>query len=546
MKLLIQYSIVIFPFLLFAQTKNYFSAGFETIAQYYVDDNKIGNIDEGDHFRSNNYLSLDYTFKNFKIGTQLEGYIPQALLNYSSSFDKQIGFATYYVQFKNKKIDLIAGSFYEQFGSGLIFRSWEDRQLGLNNSLLGAKLNYSPNEFISITGIYGKQRFGFDLSEGQIFGLNSEIDLSGYIKNTHTIKIGLSYIARNQKFDKTSEISETTSAISGRINYYKNNWYSNFEYIFKGEDALVEQGFIFPNKSFTGNAILWNMGYSQPGLGIDATFRRLENMSFYTDREANGNIDNELIVNYIPSLTKQHDYNLTNIYVYQSQPQLSFFPLKKAGEIGYQFDLFYNIKKGTFLGGAYGTKISLNYSNWHGLKANFDEIERTYTSEFLKFGDKYFSDFNIEISKKWSKKWHSSFIYLNTYYSKKYIEEKLGTVNANIFIGETTYQFLKNKSTRLVLEHLSTTDDQKNWVSGLVDIHISPLFSLFVSDMYNYGNNREIEKIHYYNFGGSYSKNRTRLALSYGRQRGGLICIGGVCRNVSPSTGLTLNFSTSF
>ena len=98
----------------------------------------------------------------------------------------------------------------------------------------------------------------------------------------------------------------------------------------------------------------------------------------------------------------------------------------------------------------------------------------------------------------------------------------------------------------MVLEHLSTNEDQKNWVSGLLEVNISPTFSIFVSDMYNYGNDREIEKIHYYNFGGSFSKNRSRLALSYGRQRGGLICIGGVCRNVSPSTGLTINFSTSF
>ncbi|NOQ92986.1 MAG: hypothetical protein GQ552_09770, partial [Flavobacteriaceae bacterium] len=249
---------------------------------------------------------------------------------------------------------------------------------------------------------------------------------------------------------------------------------------------------------------------------------------------------------YVPALTKQHDYSLTNIYVYQAQPQLSFFPLKKAGEIGFQIDLFYNIKKETFFGGKYGTKIALNLANWHGISADFDAVDRTYDSDFLSFGDKYFTDYNIEIRKKWSKKWFSIFSYLNVFYSKKYIEEKIGNVNANIFIAETTYRFLKNKSTRLVIEHLSTNDDQKDWASGLVELNFSPNFSLFVSDMYNYGNDREIEKIHYYSFGTSYSKNRTRLALSYGRQRGGLVCIGGVCRFVEASTGLTVNLSTSF
>lgn len=546
MKFFFRYIILIFPFFLFAQKENYFSAGLESIAQYYVDDKKTGDFNEEDRFRSNNYLNFDYTFQNFKAGIQFESYAPQALLNYSPSYDKKFGVATYYVQYKNKKIDILAGYFYEQFGSGLIFRSWEDRQLGLNNSLRGGKITYKPTKFLSLTGIYGKQRKGFEVSKGQIFGFNSEIDLSDIFNTTNSIKIGLSYIGRNQNFKDPADLNETTNAFSGRLNYFYNNFYSNFEYIFKGEDALVEQGFIFTNKGFTGNGVLWNIGYSKKGLGIDATFRRLENMSFYSDREASGNIDNELLVNYTPSLTKQHDYSLTNIYVYQSQPQLSFFPLKKAGEIGFQIDLFYNIKKETFLGGKYGTKIAFNYSNWNGLSADFDVVERTYSSDFLKFGDKYYSDFNVGIRKKWSKKWSSIFTYLNTFYSKKYIEEKLGTVNANTFITETTYIFLKNKSTRLVLEHLSTNDDQKNWASGLVEINLSPIFSIFVSDMYNYGNDHEIEKIHFYNFGGSFSKNRTRLTLSYGRQRGGLICIGGVCRNVSPSTGLTINFSTSF
>jgi len=546
MKQIIINIFLILPLFVFGQTKNHFSAGFESIAQYYVDDKKTGEFDDENQFRSNNYLAIDYTFHKFKVGIQFESYIPQALLNYSASFDKEFAVATFYAQFKSSETDALIGYFYEQFGSGLIFRSWEDRQLGLNNSLLGGRIRYKAFEYLSFSGIYGKQRIGFDLSNGQIFGLNSEIDLSPVFKTNNNINMGLSYIGRNENFERESELNETTHAYSGRINFTINNLYSNIEFIYKSLDALVEQGFIFTNKGFTGNGLLWNVGYSQKGFGIDATFRRLENMSFYTDREASGNIDNELLVNYIPSLTKQHNYNLTNIYVYQSQPQLSFFPLKKAGEIGYQVDLFYRIKKGTFLGGKYGTKIALNYSNWHGLRADFDVIERTYSSDFLKYGDKYFSDFNIEIKKKWSKKWFSILMYSNIFYSKKYIEEKLGFVNADIFIVENTYRFLNNRSTRLVLEHLSTNEDQKNWVSGLLEVNISPSFSVFANDMYNYGNDREIEKIHYYNFGGSFSKNRSRLALSYGRQRGGLICIGGVCRNVSPSTGLTINFSTSF
>ena len=51
---------------------------------------------------------------------------------------------------------------------------------------------------------------------------------------------------------------------------------------------------------------------------------------------------------------------------------------------------------------------------------------------------------------------------------------------------------------------------------------------------------------HYYSVGGSYSKGRTRLGVNYGRQRGGLICVGGVCRYVPENTGVTANLTVSF
>jgi uncharacterized protein DUF6029 len=545
-------SILTFLFLtintmIIAQNRSIFSAGLESIMQYYVDDDKLGDFNEENRFRSNNYLRLDYSFNGFQASIQFESYAPQALLNYSTSFDKELGVATYYAQYKNEKIDVLGGYFYEQFGSGLVYRSWEDRQLGLNNALRGGKVTYTPTENFAFTWIYGVQRNGFDVSNGQVFGFNTEIDFTPHYNTNNLFKMGFSYVGRKEDFEiSDSEINEITHLFSGRIDFTNNNFYSKLEYIFKSKDALVEQGFVFPNKGFTGNAFLLNLGYSQNSLALDLTFRRLENMSFYSERSASGNLDNELIINYLPSLTKQQNYGLTNIYVYQAQPQLSFFPLQKAGEIGFQFDIYYNFQKDTFLGGKYGTKVALNFANWHGISADFDIVNRTYTSDFLKFGDKYYSDYNIEIRKKWSKKWFSIFSYYNIFYSKKYLEERVGNVNASIVVAESTYLFLQNKSVRLVFEHLTTKDDKKNWISGLAELNLSPIFSIFASDLYNYGNDQEIERIHYYNFGGSYSKNRTRLALSYGRQRGGLVCIGGICRFVEPSTGLTLNLTTSF
>lgn len=526
--------------------ENSFSGNFTSFSQYYVDDKKTGDFSEEDRFRSNNYLKLNSRLNKFTFGLQFEGYAPQAILNYSPNFDKQISVATYFANYKNKKLDITAGYFYEQFGNGLIFRSWEDQQLGLNNALRGGKIKYEPFQYLQFIGVYGKHRVGFGVSEGEIFGFDTEFNISEALKfENATLNFGFSVVNRSQKIENAAEgFNKNTYAYSGRINYSNNNFYSNVEYVIKDKDALLEFGIVNTNALSRGSALLYNAGYSYQRFGMNATFRRLENMTFYSDREVNDNIDNEQLVNYLPSLTKQHDYSLANIYVYQTQSKLSFNPFEKAGEVGYQFDVYYQFEKETVFGGKYGTNLAINFASIYGLDAEFNQENRTFEAEFLGFGKKYFTDFNVEIRKTWSKQWFSIFTYKNLFYNKKYLEERSGKVNAQIATIEATYKFLPTKSLRFEAQHLWTNDDRQNWLAGTTEFNLSSKFSLFANDTFNYGN--EIKKIHYFTFGGSYTNNSTRFSINYGRQRGGLICIGGVCRIVTESTGFGLNLSTSF
>lgn len=78
------------------------------------------------------------------------------------------------------------------------------------------------------------------------------------------------------------------------------------------------------------------------------------------------------------------------------------------------------------------------------------------------------------------------------------------------------------------------------------NINLNPRLGFYVNDIYNYGSNKENERIHYYNVGGSYTIGAHRFALNYGRQRGGLLCVGGVCRVVPESSGITANIIMSF
>ena len=58
----------------------------------------------------------------------------------------------------------------------------------------------------------------------------------------------------------------------------------------KSEDAILQFGQISNLFIKDGNALLLNTGYSKKGLGIDFTFRRMENMSFFSEREKSRNI----------------------------------------------------------------------------------------------------------------------------------------------------------------------------------------------------------------------------------------------------------------
>ncbi|GGW72592.1 hypothetical protein DFQ11_10197 [Winogradskyella epiphytica] len=543
---------------IFAQLLDNLRIGLESNSAWYNDDKKTGsfydteNQDGDKHIRSNNYLKLDYSFlKNFQASVQIESYEPLALINYSPNLEgTNIG--TYSLNYKSSKLDVTAGHYYAQFGSGLILRNWEDRQLGLNNALFGGKVEYTPMESIHLTGLYGKQRVGFDTSDGEVFGANVEIDLSSIIDFESTsLSLGLSYVGRKEATEIVDpNFDELTNAFSGRLDFYEGSFYSSLEYVSKSEDAIVQVGQIMNNFVKPGNAILFNAGFSQKGFGLDATFRRLENMSFYSERQKSGNLFIENIVNYTPGLTKQHDYLLTNIFVYQAQPQVSFLDpgLLKAGEIGGQIDLFYQIKKDTPLGGKYGTKIAFNMSYWAGLKGDFDYNNLDYSTDLFGFGNKYFSDINFEIRKKWNSKWNSIFYYVNQYYSKKQIEGNFGAepIKSNIVVAEATRKLNGGKSFRIEAQKLWSDSDGHDWVGGTFEFNLSSKYSVYINDIYNSGNDSDTAETHYFNIGGSYTKGSTRLGLNYGRQRAGLICVGGVCRYAAEATGVSANLTMSF
>ncbi|WP_292891394.1 DUF6029 family protein [Nonlabens sp.] len=530
-----------------AQNGN-FTGGFESNSQWYQNDPGLDNDGDGigitapqDQLRSNNYFKLNYNYGKFTAGAQYEMYQPSPLLGYFPGYaDNAI--ATFFANFRHKKLDVTAGNFYDQFGSGLIYRSWEDHTLGVDNSIRGIRVNYQFTDYLEATGFSGNQRAAFELSEGTVQGVNTELDLGSALNLETSIRVGASYVGRYQPSTSPDpNFPATVNAYSIRSDVFMKALNFGFEYVYKEPDAFILGGTAQNGTYSDGRAFLFTAGYAVPGLGVNAVVRSLENMGFYSDREQQGNAFLQQTINFIPGYTKQSSYAVSNIYVYAPQALLS--PAEnKAGEIGGQLDVVYTAKKGSLLGGEKGTTFSFNYSNWSGLEASFDLANNTYEASLFSRGERYFEEYSLEVYKKINDRFSVKLTGTQTYYDGIIIEGATFRLNGTAIVGDFLYELEDGKSMRLDLQHLAADADRGNWAAATLEYAFSSSLSIYALDLYNYSET----DIHYYSLGGSYTKGRSRIALNFGRQRGGLICVGGVCRFVPENTGFTLNLSTNF
>jgi len=136
---------------------------------------------------------------------------------------------------------------------------------------------------------------------------------------------------------------------------------------------------------------------------------------------------------------------------------------------------------------------------------------------------------------------------MHAYYDKGIVEGgNYNHIISNVVVGDFLYKITNKNSLRAELQHLQSKRDKKNWAAAVLEYNHNYKWSFYATDMYNYGNDNPDQRLHYYSIGGSYTQNTTRLQLNYGRQRGGLICVGGVCRYVPENNGFTLNLQHTF
>ena len=130
------------------------SGSFQADAQYYMLDSGIGIDDlNGKQLGLNSFGKVNYTNGNFSAGIRFEAFLPE--LNGFRNELNGVGLANFYATYDNGFIGVTVGDVYDQFGSGLVFRSYEEWSLGMDNALRGGRIVVRPTQGVTFKGVYG-------------------------------------------------------------------------------------------------------------------------------------------------------------------------------------------------------------------------------------------------------------------------------------------------------------------------------------------------------------------------------------------------------
>ena len=513
------------------------------------------------NFGSNDYLKVDYSLGRFTAGVQVDGYLPGLygydFYDYCQRDSKLNMFLSKYVQWEGQNWGVRVGDLFDQFGNGYVFRAYEDRALGFNNSLAGARVHYNYNNMVSVKALAGLPRLYDVRSKSTVWGADLSLSFSEMIGMTEgSVVLEGSYVGRYQKdasvnFPVEGNMykgvdNDILNMASLRFNVEARGFSFRFETASKLNDDIYN-----PTKDAAkGHITSIDLGYNYKRFSASATFRRMENMTTFIEYRPMG-IGGGNAINYIPLLTRQHTYSLANLNPYRGSS------VHTGGEVGGQIDLYYSLRN---------PKARGKYWNFHANFSMFNTLDHYNPMMGSDVeGRNVWIDANFDVERQWNRQLKTTFLYSFQRWDEEinhYDSAEAHYCSSHIFVADLTYKINKKHSLRFETQYLLSDDYEGDWVAATIEYNFAPMFSFYVSDMWNcepmqdgaYGNyymnindyeyNHEL--LHYYQVGASFTYKSFRAQLSYGRNRAGYVCSGGVCRFQPAFTGVNLAMTLSF
>ena len=539
--------------------KGQFSGNLLMTYQKYIRDDSIGantKVYKENTASADAWLFMQYRIKGYSFILRYDAFNNSPLLDPQDAYTNH-GVGFWQINKSVDKLDITMGSFYDQFGTGILFRAYEQRQIGIDYAIQGMRLKYNINDKWAIKGFAGNQkgniknRFGY--ANQVISGLNIEGNLDlGKDSKFGALQVGASAV--NRTLDR-----ETMDRLVGTINTYdladrfypKYNVYGgnayftytkdNFSWTVEGnvksKEAIMEDDSKFHLK---GGKVLytsmswgkggWNLGKQKASVGLNIQARHVDHFSFRT--APTENLLNGL-VSYLPSMTRQNTYRLLSRYN---------APGQAMGEDGIQGEIEFKPRK--------GTQIFFNGSYVQTLASNGKLNKATGVME----AEKLFSENYIEVVQKIGK--HDKLklgvqriVYNQTRYES---EPEYVPVKTITPFGEWLHTLDQGRSLRVEWQYLNTKNDQGSFANLMIEMFVRKNLSIAVADMVNVVPHRYERMIiadkvlHYPTFFIGYTEKNTVFTLAFLKQQQGVNCSGGICREEPAFSGVRFTVSSNF
>lgn len=517
--------------------KGTLSGSFQANANFFIRDSTIGatNTPQYDHqlYGADAWLNLNYNYSGFDVGLRFDLFNNSNLLNPQSSYTAE-GIGRWYIKKKIDKFSLAGGYLYDQIGSGIIFRAYEERPLLIDNALYGVRLGYDLGENWEIKALTGRQKQLFDIFSPNLKALN----IDGYISEDEanwSLSPGIGLVNRTyddatmQRIVSTVSTFSVTDSIAPSFNtnaltIYNTltvgnvSWYA--EAAWKTEDVLFNPFATKTNRDGTtslgrlvnekGSVYYSSISLAGKGFGLTLEGKRTENFSFRTNPFVSLNRG---MINFLPPMARFNTYRLTSRYTPAIQ---------ELGEQAVKVDLKFRPKK--------NIGIELNFSNITDLDDN------------LLYREAY-SEIQIKKKRKWILTGGLQF----QQYNQAIFETKPDVPLVKTFIPfvDFLYKIDRKKSVRFELQYMNTEQDFGSWVFGLVEYAVAPKWTFTISDMYN-SDPKKTDKIHYPRIDLFYTIKSNRFSVSYVKQVEGVVCSGGICRLEPAFSGFRFTANSTF